>query len=167
MPRSSSSNGPKRETADGPEVLDSARMDCCAKGYDEMFDDAQATKDLKSFRHDGPEPTTRALLNLLRAQNVTGATLLDIGGGVGAIHHELIDAGVHRAVHVDASAAYIQVARQEAERRGHADRVEFHHGDFVDLAERVPLADVVTLDRVICCYPDMPALVEASATRAR
>lgn len=132
-----------------------------------MFDDAQAAKDLKSFRADGPDPTTRALLNLLRAQGVENATLLDIGGGVGAIHHELIDAGVQRAMHVDASAAYIRVAKEEAEQRGHADRVEFLHGDFVDLAERAPAADVVTLDRVICCYPDMPALVEASAARAR
>jgi len=142
-------------------------MDCCAKGYEEMFDDAQAAKNLKSFRADGPDPTTRALLDMLRAGGVQDATLLDIGGGVGAIHHELLDAGAQRAIHVDASAAYIRAARDEAARRGHADRVEFLHGDFVDLAERVPPADVVTLDRVICCYPDMPALVEASAARAR
>ena len=142
-------------------------MDCCAKGYDAMFDAAEAAKKLKSFRADGPDPTTRALLDLLRARGVKDATLLDIGGGVGAIHHELLETGAQRAIHVDASAAYIRVAREEAAQRGHADRVEFLQGDFVDLAEQVQPADVVTLDRVICCYPDMTALVDASAPRAR
>ena len=30
----------------------------------------------------------------------------------------------------------------------------------------LPAADIVTLDRVICCYDDMPALVSLSAARA-
>ena len=40
-------------------------------------------------------------------------------------------------------------------------------GDIVELAPDLPAADVVSLDRVICCYPNMPALVDASAGRAR
>jgi magnesium-protoporphyrin O-methyltransferase len=39
-------------------------------------------------------------------------------------------------------------------------------GDAVELAGRLPRADVVTLDRVLCCYPNMPALVAVSAARA-
>jgi len=93
--------------------------------------------------------------------------LLDVGGGVGAIHHALLDAGVRDATQVDASAAYIEAARDEAARRGHADRVHFMHGDFVELSPDVPDADVVTLDRVICCYPDMNALVGRAADKAR
>jgi magnesium-protoporphyrin O-methyltransferase len=92
--------------------------------------------------------------------------LLDIGGGVGVVHHELLELGVDRAVHVDASSAYLTAAREEAARAGHADRVEFLRGDFVEVADRVPPADVVTLDRVICCYHDMPRLVSRSAERA-
>ena len=142
-------------------------MDCCAHGYEATFDDAQATKDLKRFRKEGPDPTTRALIDMLRARGVQGATLLDIGGGVGAVHHELLDAGAQRATHVDGSRPYLRVAQSEAERRGHGERVEFVAGDFVEAAARLPGADVVTLDRVICCYPDMEALVAASASRAR
>jgi magnesium-protoporphyrin O-methyltransferase len=41
------------------------------------------------------------------------------------------------------------------------------HGDFVALADSVEPADIVTLDRVLCCYHDMPALVQASTARAR
>jgi SAM-dependent methyltransferase len=144
-------------------------MTCCnaESGLDEMFDIRQAKHDLKRYRRNGAEPTARALINLLRQRGVSGATVLDIGGGVGAIHHELLDAGARAAVHADASSAYIGVAREEAERRGHSQRVEFVYGDFVQQAPEIARADVVTLDRVICCYPDMPALVKASADRAR
>ena len=93
--------------------------------------------------------------------------MLDIGGGVGAIQHELLDAGATRATGVDASPAYLRAAREEAQRRGHGGRVGYHEGDFVALADGIEAADVVTLDRVICCYPDMEALVGSSAQRAR
>jgi SAM-dependent methyltransferase len=140
-------------------------MTCCGRGYEEQFDDAQAAKDLRRFRRKGPSSATRTLINLLRARGVSGASLLDIGGGVGVIHHELLGAGASRAVHIDASLSYIRAAREEAERRGHANAVEFMHGDFVEMAPQP--ADVVTLDKVICCYPDMEQLVAASAARAR
>jgi hypothetical protein len=60
-----------------------------------------------------------------------------------------------------------RAAREEAERRGSTDRITYKAGDFVAFADRVEHADVVTLDRVICCYPDMEALVGRSADRAR
>jgi hypothetical protein len=140
-------------------------MNCCDP-LDDMFDIRMARRDLKRYRAKGAEPTAKALINLLRGR-ANKSTLLDIGGGVGAIHHELLDAGATSAVHADASASYIGVAREEAERRGHAARVEFVYGDFVDQVSAIAQADVVTLDRVICCYPDMPALVQASASRAK
>ncbi|MGE5101239.1 MAG: methyltransferase domain-containing protein, partial [Deltaproteobacteria bacterium] len=80
----------------------------------------------------------------MRAVGVDGASLLDIGGGVGAIHHTLLDAGATNARHVDVSPDYINAAREEAGRRGHADRVLFLRGDFVQLAPEVADADVVT-----------------------
>jgi len=55
----------------------------------------------------------------------------------------------------------------EAERRGFAGRLESKRGDFVELAAGIAPADVVTLDRVICCYPDMKTLVSESAAHAR
>jgi magnesium-protoporphyrin O-methyltransferase len=98
---------------------------------------------------------------------VRGTSLLDIGGGIGVVHHELLDSGADSVVHVDATAANIDTANEEAERRGHSGRVKFVLGDFVALAAEISAADVVTLDRVICCYPDMEELVSTSAARAR
>src|SRR6185295_6170553 len=67
----------------------------------------------------------------------------------------------------DVSSSYVDAARAEAERRGIAQQISFRQGDFVSLAAEIPQADVVTLDRVICCYPDVRALVSLSASRAR
>ena len=43
----------------------------------------------------------------------------------------------------------------------------FVRGDFVKLRHDIAQADVVTLDRVICCYENMEQLVTTSATKAR
>lgn len=93
-------------------------------------------------------------------------TLLDIGGGLGGIQHALLAAGASQVTNVEASSAYLHAAQEESQRRNIEDRVTFMHGDFVDLAPNVPVADIVTLDRVVCCYDDMPALVELSAAKA-
>jgi magnesium-protoporphyrin O-methyltransferase len=140
---------------------------CCCQGVDQMFGERTARHDLKRYRRRGPAKPTRILLDALRRLGVEHATVLDIGGGIGVIQQELLDAGADRATAVEASAAYLRAAREEAERRGHGDRVTYRAGDFVALADRVEPADVVTLDRVICCYPDMEALVSSSADRTR
>ena len=143
-------------------------MSCCqCQGIQTLFGDRVARKDLKRYRKKGPLDTTRMLLDALQAQGVAGCTLLDIGGGVGAISNELLDAGVDRATVVDASPAYLEAAKREAERQGHRDRITYRQGDFVEVAPKIEPADIVTLDRVICCYDDMSALVGASAARAR
>jgi magnesium-protoporphyrin O-methyltransferase len=144
-------------------------MNCCGQcaGLERLFDDRLAQDELKTYRRNGPAHTTRLLLAALKARGVNGLTLLDIGGGVGAIQHDLLRAGAVSALQVDASAAYLAAARAEAERLGHSARAAFRHGDFVDLAPDIEPADVVTLDRVICCYPNMLALVSLSAERAR
>lgn len=140
-------------------------LQCC--GYDDFFNAKLAGRELKRYRRRGPLGSTRRLIDALRARGVQGATLLDIGGGIGAIQHELVEAGVAEALDVDGSAAYLDAARDEAQRRGHAERVRFRLADFVEVADEIEAADIVTLDRVICCYPEMPALVTRSAARAR
>jgi hypothetical protein len=140
---------------------------CCCQGVDEMFGERTAQHDLRRYRKRGPSKPTRMLLEALRREGIEHATVLDIGGGIGVIQQELLDAGAERATSVEASAAYLRAARDEAERRGRSDRISYEAGDFVALADRVAPADVVTLDRVICCYPDMESLVGRSADRAQ
>ena len=140
---------------------------CDCPGCPNVFSHDEAEKDLRRYRDNGPDPTTKVLLAAIRARGVEGATVLDIGGGVGAIQLELLEAGAVSTVSVDASPEYVAVARSEAERRGYADRTRHLTGDFVALAGELEPADVVTLDKVVCCYPDMPLLVGHSVERTR
>jgi magnesium-protoporphyrin O-methyltransferase len=102
----------------------------------------------------------------MKEQGVDDSRLLDVGGGIGAIQHELFPAGLSSAVQVDAAPAYLQLVREEAERRGNSERFQEREGDFVELAQELDLADIVTLDRVICCYPYLEALLDAAASRS-
>lgn len=140
----------------------------CCNAFENAFDAKYAHGDLADYRRNGPSKQTRALLESVTSlTNVRGATVLDIGGGVGAISHELLSAGAGFATDVDGSQAYIASAKEEAVRRNQFDRMQFKHGDFVAIADEIDAADIVTLDRVICCYPDMPSLVNAAAAHAR
>jgi len=143
-------------------------MDACGcDDFFSIFDRRTAERDRDRYARNGPDRTTRLLLDMIRPYVAVGSTVLDIGSGIGVIDHELLRAGVGHAVLVEASPAYLEVARQEARRATALDRVEFVEGDFVRRAAEIDAADVVTLDRVVCCYPDAEALVTLSAARAR
>ena len=133
----------------------------------ETYNEKIAAADLRKYRKNGPRPWARALIEAIEAEGVQGATLLDIGGGIGVIQHELLDSGAAHATSVEGSSAYLSAARTESDRRGLSDRVTYHHGDFVDLAESIESADVVTLDRVLNVYPDWERLASLAADRAR
>jgi 2-polyprenyl-3-methyl-5-hydroxy-6-metoxy-1,4-benzoquinol methylase len=138
----------------------------CQCGTPNMFGKRAAARRLKQYRRHGPDGTTKMLLDALAAEGVEGLSLLDIGGGVGTIALELLKSGVTSATEVDASPAYVTAARAQARERALTDRLQCREGDFVALAEDVPPAGIVTLDRVICCYPNMHALVGESAAKA-
>jgi magnesium-protoporphyrin O-methyltransferase len=144
-------------------------MTCChCEATDQEFDARTARRDLKRFERRGPDVTTRHILTLVRELSLPpAAALLDVGGGIGTIHHTLLEQGFARALQVDASSAYLEVAAAEARKRGHAGRVEFRRADFPAVASSLPMADVVTLDRVVCCDPDCARLLGAAAGRAR
>ena len=142
-------------------------MTCAqCRGIEDMFGDRMARRQLRQYRRKGPAKATRLLLEAISDASIAGGTFIDIGGGVGAIQHELIARGAARGTGADASPAYLAAARSEAEARGYADRMLYIEGDFVREANKVDAADIVTLDRVVCCYPDMPALLGAAAPLA-
>jgi len=143
-------------------------MDACGcDPFASIFDRRTADRDRDRYRRKGPDATTRMLLELLAPYRTAGATVLDIGGGIGIVHQALLRAGAGHAVLVDGSPAYLAVARDEARRTGLLERIEFVEGDFVRRADAIDPADIVALDRVVCCYPDVDALVGLSAARAR
>jgi len=143
-------------------------MPCnCCEITDNTFGEDSARADVRGYHKRGPAAQTKLILQAIRSLRLQDAELLDIGGGIGAIHHELLEDVADKATHVDASSAYLKEAKAEAARRGHGERVRFIHADFTDVASDLPTADVVTLDRVVCCYSDFRGLLKASAEHSR
>jgi len=145
-------------------------MSCCGSGcccgVNEMFTAKVAEGDLKKYRRRGPNKTTRLLRDGILAVG-GGESLIDIGGGIGALSSELLANGYRRSMLVDASPAYQAVARRAAADRGLGERMEFHEGDFVEHAPRLAPADAVVMDRVVCCYPAYEALLDAALAHSR
>ena len=96
-----------------------------------------------------------------------GESVLEIGGGVGEIEIELLRSGAKRATNVELSAAYEGQGRTLVEEAGLEDRIEWRYGDIAADRELAPPADVVVLNRVVCCYPDVQALVGAAAEKTQ
>jgi SAM-dependent methyltransferase len=142
---------------------------CCPSFFDanqRKFCDAVARRDLERYRTRGPDQTTRLLRDaILGAGHAT--TVLDVGAGIGALSFELLAAGAERATAVDAAPAYLAAALEEAGRRNVSHRLDLVHGDFVSVVEDLMQADVVTMDRVVCCYPAYQPLLEAALRRSR
>jgi magnesium-protoporphyrin O-methyltransferase len=124
------------------------------------------TKKFRAYRKGQLEATTRVLRDTVIDLGLNGGSLLDIGGGFGALTFELMDRGMTHATIVDASAAYSAMAHQEAVRRGRSKSTEVITGDVVELGSTLPLAKLVTLDRVVCCYPHYQPMLEEAARHA-
>lgn len=139
---------------------------CCAAPAARFFDESRAGKELRAYHRKGPGKTTRRLLAALRADGA-GGTLLDLGSGSGVLTLELLKSGVTRADCVDLSPGSLRVARAEAHRQGLAERITWHEGDVVELGPALPPADIVTLDRVVCCYPEYGPLLDQAARHSR
>ena len=131
------------------------------------FDERRVRKELASYRSAGPGPTTQGLLHQLSGVEPLPVTVLEIGSGIGALSLELLLAGVQHAICVDMSAAALAANVEEAQRRGMVDRITRVEADFVAIAPTLPSADLVALDRVVCCYPAYVPLLEQATAHSR
>ena len=136
---------------------------CVPRGYDKLFGERTAKRDLKRYRRRGLDGTGEALIEFLRERGVQGMTILEIGGGVGALEAELLKSGAERAVNVELSPSYEPYARELWREAGVDERAAYRIGDVTQ--NDVPAADTVLMHKVICCYPDADALVGAAAER--
>ena len=140
-------------------------MGCCqCQGIESMFDKKAAKRELKRYLKKGPSKTTKMLLDAVNKVGVQGLTFLDIGGGIGAIQHALLKLGALNGISIEASSAYIDLIKDEIDL---TKKVVFKHGDFTTIASDLDSADIVTLDKVICCYDDMDELVGLSSKLAQ
>ncbi len=144
-------------------------MNCCASinALDQVFGRSRAQRELERYRKKGLGKTSRKIVEMLKLQGVADSNVLEIGFGIGALHLELLKAGAAQAVGLELSPAYVEAAGALAERLGLKQTVDYHLRNLAEDSSGVAEADLVVMNRVICCYPDMPGLVKPAAERAR
>ena len=136
---------------------------CCPGDYDRFFGKRFARRLAKKYRKRGLDKTARRMTDFLRERGIDGVTVLEIGGGVGEIEIELLKAGAARAQNLELSSAYEEDARKLAEEAGVGGRVDWRIHDIAADPEAVEPADIVVMNRVVCCYPDYERLLGAAA----
>jgi magnesium-protoporphyrin O-methyltransferase len=142
-------------------------MTCCSPdGTNKYFSD-QAKSYVKRYRKKGLDSTSERLLRGLAKLGVESRTVLDVGCGIGALHLRLLKLGAASAFGVEISEGMLAQAQRLAEEMGMQKCVVYKRGDFVALNGEIEPADIVILDRVICCYENPESLIEASAAKCK
>lgn len=119
----------------------------------------------RRFEKKGFEPSQKQLMEGLEQAGYQDASILEIGSGVGHLHQTLLEQGAASAIGVDLASKMIEEARRWAEERTLTDRTDYVEGDFMEISESLPDADVTLLDKVVCCYPDADGLVHSSLSK--
>jgi 2-polyprenyl-3-methyl-5-hydroxy-6-metoxy-1,4-benzoquinol methylase len=132
-----------------------------------MFGSRFARSMAARYRKRGLDRTARRIVALAMQRGVEGATVLEIGGGVGEIQIELLKHGAASATNLELSPAYDTEARRLLAEAGLTDRVRRRTLDIAADPAAVEPADIVVLHRVVCCYPDYAKLLSAAADHAR
>ena len=144
-------------------------MKCCC------FDSAGAARFFswfarrsgRHYRKKGLGRVQQQLASAIKEAGIQGASLLDIGCGVGYLHLSLLKAGAATATGVDLSEKMLSEARALAAEQSLGDRTRYIPGDFVAMAPDLPSADVTILDKVVCCYPDAETMIGRSLEKTK
>ena len=140
---------------------------CCnPRGCDQFFSPRFARRVATRYRKRGLDKTARRMVAFLEENGIDGATVLEIGGGVGEIHIELLKRGAARATNLELSPAYDDEAHKLLVEAGLEARVDRRLHDLAAAPAAIERADIVVLHRVVCCYPDYERLLGVAATHA-
>jgi hypothetical protein len=141
---------------------------CCRAGpCEQVFRPRIARRTLARYRRRGLDELELQLLESAREVGVDGTRVLEIGGGLGTIGSELLAAGAAESEVVELVAAWEPYALELARERGLEGRTSFRVVDILDRPDEVGPADIVILNRVVCCTPDGVALTGEAASHAR
>lgn len=136
-------------------------MNCCDQGYNRIFRGAYVRREAQTFRKRGLDKRQQAFLK----QNLKGKSILDIGGGIGALSLTALQQGASRAQLIEISSDYLKTANTLSKAMGFQEQLTLQQGDFMLLSAEV--SNIVVLDRVVCCYPDATGLLAKAALHSR
>ncbi len=135
-------------------------MDCCdPRGYRDVFGPRFARRVASRYRRRGLDRTATRMVAYLAERGVDGASVLEIGGGVGDIQIELLRRGASRSTNLELVDTYDAEAAALAGRAGVSDRMTRRQLDIAADPEAVEVHDIVVMHRVVCCYPDYERLL--------
>jgi Methyltransferase domain len=141
---------------------------CCnPRGCDDFFTARMAERAGERYRRSGVDKTAERMLAFLEERGVEGATVLEVGGGIGDVQVELLRLGAARTLNLELSPAYDTEAARLLREAGVEGRAERRLHDLAADPAGVEPADVVVLHRVVCCYPDYERLLGAAADHSR
>ena len=126
-----------------------------------------ARRSLESYRKKGLDKLERRIVATISAGPLNGMRVLEIGGGIGRIQAELLATGADQGEIVELVPAYEPYARALAREIGLEGRTSFRIVDILEEPDAVEPADIVVLNRVVCCSPDGVDLAAAAARLAR
>jgi magnesium-protoporphyrin O-methyltransferase len=132
-----------------------------------MFGARFAKRVAAGYRKRGLTRSEQTIVELVTQGGVQGATVLEIGGGVGEIQLELLRRGAASTTNLELSPGYEPEAAALIEEAGVGGRVQRRLLDIATDPDAVEPADIVVLHRVVCCYPDVATLLGAAADHAR
>jgi SAM-dependent methyltransferase len=138
-------------------------MSCCSTDGTNRFFSKHANRYVRQFKKRGLDKTQRRIAGFLRREGIESKTILEIGCGVGGLHQALVKHGAATATGIDISEGMVAKAKELATSAGLADRVRYYVGDMVNRNGEIPDADIVILDKVLCCYERPADLIQKSA----
>jgi magnesium-protoporphyrin O-methyltransferase len=109
----------------------------------------------------------RALARRASARGLEDATVLEIGGGIGEVLLQLLAGGAREGEVVELVPAYEEEAAALAAEAGVGERASYRTADLVAEPAARRAADVVVLNKVVCCTPDGIELAGIAAGLSR
>jgi tRNA1(Val) A37 N6-methylase TrmN6 len=138
---------------------------CC--GADLFFNKKKAIKEYRKYLKKGPVKATAKIIQQLQEQDIEGKSLIDIGGGIGAIQWWFLQSGGKESIDIDASTGYLKQAQEHANQNDWQDKAQFLMGDCIEVYPQVDEAHFITLDKVVCCYPNYIEILSATCDKAK
>ena len=141
---------------------------CCDHDdYQSVFSSRFARRQSRRYKRRGLTPAAQGIVDFATSQGIDGATVLEIGGGVGQLQVELLRRGASHVTNLEISQNYEAEATRQLEQTGMGEQVTRRFIDIAEAPDEVAPADVVVLHRVVCCYPDYARLLKVAASHAR
>lgn len=148
--------------------ISSIKAHCC--GADSLFDKKKAKKEYKKYLKNGPTRVTGRIITqmnkLLSQVDLSSYSMIDIGGGIGALQWWFLEKGGGQSIDVDASSGYLDQASSHANKMGWESQTKFIMGDCTDVYPELQKADIITLDKVVCCYPNYEEILKTTCKKS-